>query len=269
MSKLLVPDGLWEIVEPLLPKHPYTPGVGKPRVSDRVCLTGILFVLKTGIPWEDFPQEMGCCGMTLWNRFDEWSRAGVWQKLHEVLLAKLNEAGLLDLNLVAVDSSSVRAGRRRKKTGPSPVDRRKSGSKHHVVVDARGTPLATTLTGANRHDVTQLLPLVEAIPRIKGRVGRPRHKPGLVLGDRGYDSNPHRATLHDRGIATLIARRGEPHGSGLGVLRYVAEQTIALLHQFRRLRTRFDRRADVHESFMSLACSVICWRRWRPFRNHF
>ena len=117
--------------------------------------------------------------------------------------------------------------------------------------------------------MTQLLPLVEAIPPVRGRVGRPVRKPGLVLGDRGYDSQPHRDALAARGIRTLIARRGEEHGSGLGVLRYVVEQTIALLHQFRRLRTRFDRRADVHESFLSIACSVICWRRWRPFRNHF
>jgi transposase len=72
MSKPLVPDELWELVEPILPKHPYVPGVGKPRVADRVCLSGIIFLLKTGLPWEDFPQEMGCCGMTLWNRLDEW-----------------------------------------------------------------------------------------------------------------------------------------------------------------------------------------------------
>ena len=128
MSKLLVTDDLWALVAPLLPEHPYVPGIGKPRVSDRVCLTGILFVLKTGIPWEDFPQEMGCCGMTLWNRFDEWSKAGVWQKLHEVLLARLNEAGVLDLNLVAVDSSSVRAVGGGKKRGRAPSIAAKAGA---------------------------------------------------------------------------------------------------------------------------------------------
>src|SRR5436309_14984853 len=69
MSKLLVTDELWSRVEPLLPKHEPSPKGGHPPVDDRVCLTGILFVLKTGIPWEDFPQELGCCGMTLWNRF--------------------------------------------------------------------------------------------------------------------------------------------------------------------------------------------------------
>jgi transposase len=109
MSKLLVPDELWALVEPLLPKHPYVPGVGKPRVDDRVCFTGILFLLKTGIPWEDFPQEMGCCGMTLHNRMAEWTRAGVWPKLHQVLLGELRKARELDLSRVIVDSSSLRA----------------------------------------------------------------------------------------------------------------------------------------------------------------
>lgn len=117
MGKLLVPDELWALVEPILPKHPYTPGVGKPRVPDRVCLTGILFVLKTGIPWEDFPQEMGCCGMTLWNRLDEWRKAGVLPRLHHLLLDKLRGAGEIDFSRVIVDSSSVRAIHGGKKRG--------------------------------------------------------------------------------------------------------------------------------------------------------
>jgi len=130
-----------------------------------------------------------------------------------------------------------------------------------LVVDAGGVPLAATLTGANRHDVTQLLPLVEAIPSIRGKAGAPLRVPKRVTGDRAYDSDKHRMRLSCKGIATDIARRGEPHGSGLGVVRYVVEQTIALLHQFRRLRTRFDKRDDVHEAFMSLGMSMICWRR--------
>src|SRR2546421_3021455 len=103
MSKPLVTDELWELVEPLLPRHVPSPKGGKPRVPDRVCLTGILFVLKTGIPWEDFPQEMGCCGMTLWNRLDEWRKAGVWDELHVVLLDHLRHAGALDLEKVVFD----------------------------------------------------------------------------------------------------------------------------------------------------------------------
>jgi transposase len=111
MASPLVPDELWEVVEPLIPKvkrrhrHP-----GRKRIPDRQVLTGILFVLKTGIPWEDLPQEMGCgSGVTCWRRLDEWQEQGVWQKLHEALLAKLNAADQIDWQRAAVDSSHVRA----------------------------------------------------------------------------------------------------------------------------------------------------------------
>lgn len=109
MAKLLVTDELWELIQPLLPMHTPSPKGGKPPVDDRVCLTGILFVLKTGIPWEDFPQEMGCCGMTLHNRLRDWDQAGVWQTMHELLLAKLRGADQIDFTRAIVDSSSVRA----------------------------------------------------------------------------------------------------------------------------------------------------------------
>jgi transposase len=120
MAKLLVPDELWELVEPLLPKHVPSPKGGHPPTDDRVCLTGILFVLKTGIGWEDFPQEMGCCGMTLWNRLDEWRKAGVWDALHRLLLDKLRGADAIDFSRVVVDSASVRAVHGGKKRDPTP-----------------------------------------------------------------------------------------------------------------------------------------------------
>src|SRR3954465_13873262 len=110
MSKLLVPDALWEIVEPLLPEEPPKPTGGRPPVPDRACLTGILFVLKTGIAWEDLPQEMGCgSGMTCWRRLAAWHRAGVWKRLHAVLLARLQGADQIDWSRAVVDSSNIRA----------------------------------------------------------------------------------------------------------------------------------------------------------------
>ena len=141
------------------------------------------------------------------------------------------------------------------------MDRGKNGSKHHLATDANGVPLAATLTGANRHDVTQLLPLVEKIPPVRGRRGAPLRKPEAVMGDRAYDSDPHRMRLSVRAIATEIARRNTPHGSGLGVFRWFVEQTLALMHQFKRLRVRDDRDDVVHEAFMTIACAMICWRR--------
>jgi len=118
----------------------------------------------------------------------------------------------------------------------------------------------TVLTKANRNDITQLLPLVEAIPHLAGKPGRPLHKPECVQGDRGYDSQPHRNTLQERGIRTELAKRGTPHGSGLGKTRWVVERSIAWLHQFRRLRIRYERRPSIHEAFLKLGCALICWR---------
>jgi transposase len=119
--------------------------------------------------------------------------------------------------------------------------------------------LATTLTGANTHDVTQLLPLVEAIPPVRGKWGRPRQRPKRIQGDRAYDSQPHRNALRERGIAATLAHRNADHGSGLGKTRWVVERTLSWLHQFRRLRIRYERRQDIHEAFMAIGCSLICF----------
>jgi transposase len=128
-----------------------------------------------------------------------------------------------------------------------------------VIADARGIPLAVKLTGANRHDVTQLLPLVEAIPPMAGKIGRPRQRPDQVQGDRGYDSEPHRQALRRKQIEPVLAKRRTGHGSGLGIFRWVIERTLAWLHQNRRLRVRYERRADIHEAFLILGCIKICW----------
>jgi transposase len=112
--------------------------------------------------------------------------------------------------------------------------------------------------------VTQLLPLVDGIPPLRGRPGRPLRKPGLVQGDRGYDSQPHRDQLERRGIASQLAKRGRPHGSGLGRTRWVVERTLAWLHRFRRLNMRYERRPCVHEAFLTLACALVCWNYLKP-----
>ena len=111
---------------------------------------------------------------------------------------------------------------------------------------------------ANAHDVTQLMPLVDAIPSVAGEAGKPRRRPRRVQGDRAYDSEPHRQKLRNLGMTPVLARRNTEHGSGLGVYRWVIERSISWLHQFRRLRVRYERRDDIHEAFMLLGCIVIC-----------
>jgi len=120
--------------------------------------------------------------------------------------------------------------------------------------------LAVRLTGANEADVTQMIALVDDVPPVAGKPGRPRRRPKQVFADRAYDSRAHREELRRRNIRPRIARRGEGHGSGLGVHRWVVERTFSWFHQFRRLRVRFERRADIHESLMAIGCALICWR---------
>src|SRR5271157_5436255 len=127
------------------------------------------------------------CGMTCWRRLRDWNQAGVWQRLHETLLAELHEADT---------------------------------------------------TAANVPDVNPMIPLVDAIPPVRGKPGRPRRRPASLYGDRGYDSDPHRRKLRRRGIRPYIARRRTPHGSGLGTYRWYVERTLSWLHNFGRLRVR-------------------------------
>ncbi len=254
-----VSDELWALIEPLLPrKQRRFRYPGRRRIDDRKTLQGILFVLYTGIQWEFLPQELGFgSGPTCWRRLAEWQEAGVWDELQQVLLAKLRAADQLDFSRATVDSSQIQAkrGRCSPKVGPSPVDRGRPGSKHHVITDACGTPLRVSLTGGNRHDVTQLMPLVEAIPPVRGLRGKPRRKPRELCADRAYDHDLYRDKLRKQGITPRIARRRQQHGSGLGKLRWVAEAAIAWLHGHRRLRIRWEAR-DIHDGFLQLACCM-------------
>lgn len=108
--------------------------------------------------------------------------------------------------------------------------------------------------------MTQLLPLVDAIVPVRGKTGRPVHRPLKVQGDRAYGSRRHRLELSRRGIKLVAARPGDAHGSGLGKTRWPVERTLSWLHQFRRLRIRTDQRDDIHEGFMGLGCALICHR---------
>ena len=146
-------------------------------------------------------------------------------------------------------------------TGKSPVDRGRAGSKHHILVDASGIPLAYSVTGGNRNDVTQLIPLLDRVPMVRGRVGRPRQRPDRVYADRGYDHDKYRRLLRARGITPVIARRNTEHGTGLGLVRWVVERTFAWLHHFKRLLVRYDRRHEIHEAFLAIGCCLVCYRR--------
>lgn len=145
-------------------------------------------------------------------------------------------------------------------TGPNPTDRGKPGCKHHLATDRRGFPLAVVQAAATVHDSLTVEAVVDAIPPIRRPRGRPRRRPAKLHADKGYDYRRCRQALRRRGITPRIARRGIESSERLGRYRWVVERTRSWLHQYRRLRIRWERPDDIHEAFLSLGCALICWR---------
>jgi transposase len=256
-----MPDEFYDLLaHHLPPEQPVGLHGGRPRVGHRIVVRVIWFVLATGDRWEDVPPELGCSGRTAHRRLRAWEEAGIWDRLHADLLRLLRQAGKLDTELVIVDGVYVRAFGGGERTGPSPVDRRKLGTKHTLLVSRRGVPLAIRTAGANASDHTQIIPLVMAFPRVGGKPGRPKELPDVVSADRGYDSDSTRWLLAWLGIEPKIARRKTPHGRGLGRVRWVVERTISWLKGLRRMRVRYDRLGVIRDAWTTLAASVICFR---------
>ncbi len=263
-----MPEGLWKRVAPLLPLLPPP----KPRryrypgrrpIDDRATLAGIVFVLKTGINCNQRPTApVGCsrgdllaaaAGLDRGRRLARSARAAAGPA------ARPQRAGPIPVRGRQLPHPSPRRGDH---VGPSPVDRGGRGSKHHLICDAGGIPLVVSLTGGNRNDVTQLIPLVDAVPPIRGRRGCPRRRPpaGAV----------HRSRLQPRHLPPAASRsryhaahRPPRRGPRLrpGPPAVGGRARLAWLHAFTRLRTRYERRGDIHLGLLQLACDLICYRQ--------
>jgi transposase len=261
MSKAQMPLEFMDELKPHLPpERPVGPRGGRPPIGHLVVMRVIWYVLSTGCRWEDVPNEMGCSGRTAHRRLRCWEELGIWDRLHLHLLKLLRKTHRLDPHTAIVDGLIVRAFGGGEDTGPSPVDRRKLGSKHTLLVDPHGIPLAIRTAPANASDHTQILPIVVNFPRIGGQPGRPKELPDTVVADRGYDSDATRALLSWLGIKPLIARRRTAHGSGLGKIRWVVERTNSWLKGLRRMRIRYDRLKIIQDAWNKLAAAVICFR---------
>jgi transposase len=261
MTAARMPEEFFEEVITYLPvEKEVGPQGGCPPKSHHSVMKVLWFVLATGCRWEDVPLELGCSGRTAHRRLQEWQELGVWDQVHAHFLKHLNKMGELDLAVAVVDSVQVRAFGGGEATGPSPVDRRKTGSKHTLMVDRNGVPLAIHTAPANESDHHEIIPIVLDFPRVGGRPGRPKEHPDDVYADRGYDSESTRALLRWLGIEPHIAKRNTPHGSGLGKIRWVVERTIGWLKGLRRMRVRYDRLRIIQEAWNTLAAAVICFR---------
>lgn len=264
MADSRMPDEFFEVVaHHLPPDEPVGPKGGRPPTSNFTIMKVLWYVLTTGCRWRDVPMEMGCCGETARLRLEYWEEIGVWEKVKIDMLRLLRRDGKLEQHTAIIDGALVRAHGGGEKTGPSPVDRRKRGSKYTLMVDKNGIPLAIRIAPANASEHTQIIPiLVEQFPEVGGRPGRPLTKPLEAYADAGYDSDATRSILSWLGMEPHIPKRGRVHGSGLGRVRWVVERSIGWVKGLRRLRTRYDRKATIIDAWATLAVSVINFRIW-------
>jgi transposase len=259
MADARMPEEFYEAARPLLPPEAEPgPQGGRPPIGHREVLKVIWFVLVTGCRWKDVPREMGCCGETARTRLQAWERAGIWNRLHQRMLILLRQADELHLETAIIDSTQVRAFGGGDATGPSPVDRRKKGTKFTLLVDRDGVPLVLRAAGANRSDHSEILPTVASFPTVPGKVGRPPTHPKKLYADAGYDSEPTRSVLRWLGIEPHIRRRRSEHGSHLGRVRWVVERTISWIKGLRRMRVRYDRSTVSIDAWTSIAEAAVC-----------
>ncbi|WP_406419622.1 IS5 family transposase [Streptomyces sp. NBC_01614] len=268
-------DAGWDFVRPLLPRT----SMGRPRLDDRTMLNGIVWKFRAGVAWRDVPERYGSWA-SLHTRFRRWAADGTFGRMLQAAQARADAAGDVGW-LVSVDSSIVRAHQHaagaRKGGRRSPALGRSRGgltSKIHLACDGLGRPLALVVTGGNTNDCTQFTTVMEAIRVPRLGPGRPRVRPGHVIGDKGYSSKAIRTWLRRRSIPHTIperadqvgnrARRGSRGGrppafdKQVYKRRNVVERCFNRLKQWRGIATRYDKTAASYQAAVTLA-SLLMW----------
>ena len=262
-------DAQWARLEPLLP--PEKPWTGRPNDDHRRILNGILWILNSGAPWRDLPRHYGPVG-TVSSRFYRWRRSGVWQRVLEALQALADAQGRVGWELHFLDSTVVRAHQHAagaRKTGREPEDealgRSRGGftTKIHLRCEGYGKPVIFTVTGGQVHDTRQVSALISrgAIRRI-GR-GRPRLRPAKMVGDKAYSSRSIRLALRKRGIIPVIpTKANERRQPGFDREAYrqrnIIERMINRLKNFRRIATRYEKRATNYLAMITIG-AILLW----------
>jgi transposase len=266
MGRHELTDAQWRKLAPHLP--PEKPRIGRPNHPHRRIINGILWILATGAPWRDLPEHYGPWH-TISSRFYRWRRAGIWARVLAALQRQADQQGQVGWSVHFVDSTIVRAhqhaaGARGGQTGEA-LGRSRGGfsTKIHVRADRRGKPLVLLVTAGERHDQTMFEPLMQQGQIQREGRGRPRRRPGRVVGDKGYSSRRIRAWLRQHGIRhTIPHKRNEcqcgPFDRGLYRERSQVERLINRLKQFRRVATRYEKRA-ANFLAMVIVAALLIW----------
>ncbi len=268
-SNFLPPESLWQAVEPLLPESPYKgkrSRGGKPRENDRKMFNAMFYVLRTGIQWNALPRCLGASS-TVHDRFQEWSKAGVFHQLWTLGLLQCYLEGVLDFTWQSQDGAMTKAPLAGEQTGANPTDRGKKGTKRHLLTEAQGLPIGLTVTGANVHDKTQVETVLESMPLLPPYPDE--ENPQHYCADKGYDYQDVRWVIRYYGYEDHIKSRGEEVQDlklpGYRARRWVCERTHGWMNRFRRILTRWEKKADNYLAFLHLVCACIVWKRSQVF----
>jgi len=258
-----VPDDMWNWIQYLFaPQKPLgTPG--SPVVPFRIVLNGILYVLRTGCQWKAAPRTYGS-GSTLHRRFQEWEQAGIIRAILQHMLRRYDRRRGIDWEWQAVDTKLLPAPLGGAATGPNPTDRAKCGSKRHLLIDGNGAPLGLHLSGANQHDMKGLATLLRSGLLLRRPKPTQRKRQHLCL-DKAYDYPEIDQLVASLGYVAHIKRRGQDDRPGVGEpiyppRRWKVERTISWLNNMRKLRIRWEKKAENYQALVMLASALILYR---------
>src|SRR3954462_4605287 len=230
---------------------------GRPRCRSEAVVETLRFFLREGVQWRELRAAGDrVCGATLRRRLREWSSTALLRRVHAVLVRMVRsgpEAAAAAWDVI-VDSCSVRAKRGGELIGPNPTDRAKRGTKYHVVAASDGLPLAALPSAANVNDTMLFPALLRRALVVCAVIAR-------LYADAGYDSAENRRLCAAEGVLPLIRERGEPHGSGLGTVRWVVEHANAWLLANKRLDRRNDRLTSIIDALLTTACIFVIANR--------
>lgn len=254
-----LPDALWERIRPLLPRHRPSPLGGRPRADDRLCMEAVLFVLLTGIQWRALPRCYGPA-TTAHDRFQEWTEAGVFERLWKHSLLHYDEEVGLQWTWQAMDGAMTKAPLGGEETGPNPTDRAKAGVKRSLQTEGAGIPIGLAIAPANRNDHKMLQATLESRP-----VRPPRNTSQHMCLDKGYDYDESREVLEANDFVAHIRSRGEEQiemerNRKRRPRRWVVERTHSWMNRFRRLLVRWERKAANYLALAQFACAWIAYR---------
>ena len=258
-----VPDDLWSLIAPLLgpEKAPGTPG--RPAVPFRRIFDGIIYVLRTGCQWRALPREQFAPKSTVWGRFQQWVEAGVFQEAWALVLTYYDCAVGIEWKWQALDGVITKAPLGGEATGPSPVDRAKSGTKRSVLSDGRGAPLAVVVDGANAPDKTLALNTLDSI--VVERPAKAVYRLHHLCLDAGYNYDDVIEGVQERAYHLHLSPPAKEKRAVLPEKKYparrwVVERTHSWHNRFRRLLIRWEKKLDHYYAMIDLASTLIIWR---------